>query len=143
MKTHKKTVYKEAVRNAMAVCSSEETAMEMVQKQIDAGLVGDPKNRKTCAWKFEGTDMTINPSTGPHPKKSSKVGARNVRTHDLDISSKLLEVAYREVFEAVKGLQQEKTFAKIDAAVFVDEYKPLVVARAKNTILRFLEDYEK
>ena len=138
-----KVIYKDAVNMAMEVCSSEQAAMEMVQKQIDAGHVGDPKNRKTCAWRFEGTDMTINPSTGPHPKKSSKHGARNVRTHDLDISSKLLEVGYREVFEAVKGLQQEKTFSKIDAAVFVDEYKELVVARAKNTILRFLEDYEK
>ena len=136
----KKTVYNEAVRNAMAVCSSEETAMEMVQKQIDAGLVGDPKNRKTCNWKFEGTDMTINPSTGPNPKKSSKSGANNARTHDLNISSKLLKVCYREIYESVKGLQQEGTFSKIDESVFVDEHKDQIVTSAKRTMLHFLED---
>ena len=33
----KKTIYKEALRNALAVCSTEQEAMKMVQKQIDMG----------------------------------------------------------------------------------------------------------
>ena len=139
-KIRKKSTYKETLTNIMALGFEEEQAKEKVQELIEKGLVGDPKNRKTCNWKFEGTDMTINPSTGPQPKKSSKAGANNVRTHDLNISSKLLKVCYGEIYEYVKGLQQEGTFSKIDESVFVDEHKDQIVTSAKRTMLYFLEN---
>ena len=135
-----KVIYKDAVNMAMEVCSSEQAAMEMVQKQIDAGHVGDPKNRKTCAWKFEGTDMTINPSTGPNPKKSIKAGARNIETLELMNASNMLRVVYNHSFEAVKALQQEGTFSKIDPNAFIEHFAGKIKASIDKTIFRFLED---
>ena len=138
--TKNKTTYNSALEMARTISKTEDEAVAIVRGQIDEGLVGDPNNRKTCNWKFEGTDMTINPSTGPNPKKSSKLGANNARTHDLNISSKLLEVVYEHAFESVKALQQEGTFSKIDATAFVDEYKEQIVTSAKRTMLHFLEN---
>tara|TARA_R110000744_G_scaffold371711_1_gene482907 strand:- start:358 stop:789 length:432 start_codon:yes stop_codon:yes gene_type:complete len=143
MKTKKKTIYKEAVRNARAVCSTEQAATEMVQKQIDAGLVGDPKNRKTCAWKFEGTDMTINPSTGPNPKRSTKAGARNRMTDELRNASNMLKMCNDHSFEAVKTLHQEGTFSKIDPNAFIEHFAGKIKDSVDKTIFRFLEDYVK
>ena len=138
-----KVIYKDAVNMAMEVCSSEQAAMEMVQKQIDAGLVGDPKNRKTCAWKFEGTDMTINPSTGPNPKKSIKAGARNIETPELMTFSNMLRIVYNYSFTAVKALQQEGTFSKIDTNAFIEHFTGKINADIDKTIFRFLEENTK
>ena len=136
----KKTTYSEALRLAEFQHGKGEKANNVVQAQIEAGYVGDPNKRKTCNWKFKGTDMTINKSTGPNPKKSIKRGAKNKVTHDLIISSKLLKKAYNEIYETVKGLQEEGEFSKIDEAVFIDNYKNRIVNPVKRSIFDFLKE---
>ena len=135
----KKTTYNEAVRNALAVSSTEQEAMKMVQKQIDLGLVGDPKNRKTPGWVFEGTDMTITPSTGYSPTNSTRKGSNNVRTPELNAASELLKRGFMKMYNTVKNLHEEGAFSKLDLSRYEEE----INKTSQHMILNFFESNTK
>ena len=143
----KKSTYKETLINFIESAKmdglSEEEATSVakakVQRLIDMGRVGDPKNRKTQKWKFEGTDMTITPSRGYIPTKSSKRGANNVLTPEIQATSELLKSLIDNCFDKVMNLHGEGVFSKLDLSRYEEE----INKTSQHMIFNFIESNTK
>ena len=143
----KKSTYKETLINFIESAKmdglSEEEATSVakakVQHLIEMGRVGDPKNRKTQKWKFEGTDMTITPSTGYSPTNSTRKGSNNVRTPELNAASELLKRGFMKMYNTVKNLHEEGAFSKLDLSRYEEE----INKTSQHMILNFFESNTK
>ena len=133
-----KTTYKKALGLARVSTNSEKEALDLVQKQIDLGLVGDPNKRKTCGWSFTNTDMTFHPNSR-YPARSKKRGANNTKTDEIKLVAKLMGIGFDSVYGYIKGLHQEGEFSSIDTGVYIDRYKDSVVEASKQGIYKFLK----
>lgn len=138
-----KVTYKKALEMARRVTKTEAEAQEFVKiNWIDTGLVGDPNNRKSASWKFEGTNATFyKPSSKPRtPKKYEKVGEGSSKiTAEMKIVEKLLDAGYQSVMNFVKGVHQEGQLKRLTPEQLVLQFKNELQVAGREGIFKFLE----
>ena len=110
---------------------------ETLQIWISAGKVGNPDNVKSRSWSIPGTDLTFHPSS-PYPASSKKHEANNKETTEIKLIRKLMTMGFQDVYDVIKGLQEEGVLSTIDESLYVDRYKDRISKAGKQGILRFL-----